>query len=320
MTLALGFMAVAALAKSAQMPFHFWLPRAMAAPTPVSAYLHSAAMVAAGVFLLQRLYPLLQRSATLLCVFLIIGLASMAVGGVIALTRDALKQVLAYSTIAQYGYVVTMLGLGGAAGVAGACFYVLAHALAKSALFLTAGSVTEATGQDRLSHLGGLWRTMPVLAIASGLAAAALGGLPLTIGFFKDELFFNAGLQRGWAFAVLDVALAALTLTYAWRFWSGIFLGERRVEPRPIPRSFVVPIVILAALATGGGILTTPLADLASGLAEVAFGRETRIDVGYHLDTRPENMLALATYARRRATYYEPRSVARLSPRTGPCG
>src|SRR6185312_4794034 len=160
-----GLMAIAALAKSAQVPFHFWLPRAMAAPTPVSAYLHSAAMVAAGVFLLQRLYPLMQRDDTLLSVFLVIGLTSMAVGGIISLTRDALKQVLAYSTIAQYGYVVTLLGLGGAAGAVGACFYVLAHGLAKSALFLTAGSVTEATGQDRLSHLGGLWRRMPLLAL-----------------------------------------------------------------------------------------------------------------------------------------------------------
>src|ERR1051326_2884005 len=89
-----------------------------------------------------------------------------------------------------------MLGVGGGAGVSGACFYVLAHALAKSALFLTAGTITEATGQDRLSHLGGLWRTMPLLAVFSGFAAAALAGLPLTVGFFKDELFFNAGLQR----------------------------------------------------------------------------------------------------------------------------
>jgi hypothetical protein len=217
--LAIGLMAVAALAKSAQVPFHFWLPRAMAAPTPVSAYLHSAAMVAAGVFLLQRLYPLLQRSETLLAILLAIGVTSMTVGGIISLTRDALKQVLAYSTIAQYGYVVTMLGLGAEAGAAGACYYVLAHALAKSALFLTAGSVTEATGEDRLSHLGGLWRSMPLLAVASGLAAAALAGLPLTVGFFKDELFLprSSGAQlvvrtrcSGWRRVDVGVHLALL--------------------------------------------------------------------------------------------------------------
>src|SRR3712207_5416502 len=100
--------ALAGLAKSAQVPFHFWLPRAMAAPTPVSAYLHSAAMVAAGVLLIGRVYPLLQKSEVLLDALLVVGLLSMAVGGVLALTRDVLKQLLAYSTIAQYGFVVTM--------------------------------------------------------------------------------------------------------------------------------------------------------------------------------------------------------------------
>jgi multicomponent Na+:H+ antiporter subunit A len=138
-------------------------------------------------------------------------------------------------------------------------------------------------------------------------------------------LFFNAGLQRGWAFAVLDVALAALTLTYAWRFWSGIFLGQPRAEPRPIPHSFVVPIVLLAVLVTGSGILATPLADVASGAAEIAFGRDAHIDVGYHLDTRPENMLALATYAggvlliaSRRVWRGSTRGLANAGDRIGP--
>jgi len=132
--------AVSGLAKSAQVPLHFWLPRAMAAPTPVSAYLHSAAMVAAGVLLIGRVYPLLQKSEFLLDFLLVIGLLSMAVGGALALTRDVLKQLLAYSTIAQYGLVVTMYGLGGPYGAGGAAFYVIAHAIAKSALFLTAGA------------------------------------------------------------------------------------------------------------------------------------------------------------------------------------
>ncbi|MEJ7785715.1 MAG: proton-conducting transporter membrane subunit, partial [Solirubrobacteraceae bacterium] len=138
-TLAGALIAVAALAKSAQVPFHFWLPRAMAAPTPVSAYLHSAAMVAAGVFLLSRVHPLLALSPELLDGLLVVGLASVAVGGVLALAADGLKRLLAYSTISQYGYVTAMLGIGGQAGLAGASFYVLAHALAKSALFMTAG-------------------------------------------------------------------------------------------------------------------------------------------------------------------------------------
>ncbi|WP_274517024.1 NADH-quinone oxidoreductase subunit 5 family protein, partial [Nitrolancea hollandica] len=175
---------VAALAKSAQVPLHFWLPRAMAAPTPVSAYLHSAAMVAAGVFLLGRMHPLFAMSPLLQEGLIVLGFGSMAVGGVLALAQVELKRLLAFSTIAQYGYVVVLLGLGEPAGAA---FYVLAHALIKSALFLGAGAVTEATGEDRLDQIGGLGRALPGLAVGSGLAAAGLAALPLTVGFFKDE-------------------------------------------------------------------------------------------------------------------------------------
>ena len=325
LTMALGLMALAALAKSAQVPFHFWLPRAMAAPTPVSAYLHSAAMVAAGVFLLQRLYPLIQRSDLLLDVLLAVGLLSMAVGGVLALTRDALKQLLAYSTIAQYGYVVVLLGLGGPAGVAGACYYVVAHALAKSALFLTAGTVTEATGEDRLSHLGGLRRRMPLLAVASGAAAAGLAGLPLTVGFFKDELFFKAALERGWPFAALAVAGAALTAAYTWRFWNGVFLGPSRADARRVPAALIGPIAVLGLLVVAGGVAGGPVARLAEAAGEAAFAAPTPIAVAYHLDARPENLMALATYAggllligSRRAWVGGARALAALGESVGP--
>ena len=173
-TTAALLIAVAALAKSAQAPFHFWLPRAMAAPTPVSAYLHSAAMVAAGVLVIGRVHPLLALDPAVLDVLLVVGFVSIAVGGLLALAQDELKQILAYSTISQYGYVVVLYGLGGADGAVAAALYVIAHAIAKSALFMTAGAVTEATGESRLSRLGGLARDLPVLAVASGVAAASL--------------------------------------------------------------------------------------------------------------------------------------------------
>ncbi len=288
--------ALAALAKSAQVPLHFWLPRAMAAPTPVSAYLHSAAMVAAGVFLLSRLYPLLQQDSLILTVLLLIGTLSMAVGGVLALTQQVLKQVLAYSTIAQYGYVVVMLGLGGTTAASAAAFYVLAHALCKCSLFLTAGAVTEATHQDRLSSLGGLWRSMPVLAIASGAAAAGLAALPLTIGFFKDELFFKAAIERGWPFAALALLGTVLTLVYIWRFWSSIFLGPVRAEAHPVPVALVVPVVLPGLIIVLGGIVPAPFAHLAAAAGEVMTGTQPTVELAYHLDTRVENMLALITY------------------------
>lgn len=294
--LAGGLMAVAGLAKSAQVPFHFWLPRAMAAPTPVSAYLHSAAMVAAGVFLLARLYPLLQRSDLLLDMLLIVGFLSMTIGGVLALSRDELKPLLAYSTISQYGYVVVMLGLGGVYGAAGAAFYVLAHALAKSALFLTAGAVTESTHQNRLSQLGGLWREQPLLAAGSGAAAATLAALPLTIGFFKDELFFAAALERGWGFALLAGLGAALTFAYIGRFWIGIFLGPRRTPSRSVSNRLIVPVAILGALGIVGGIATGPAVRLARQAGEATLGAPTPIDPAYHLDARAENLLALGAY------------------------
>lgn len=291
--------AVAGLAKSAQVPFHFWLPRAMAAPTPVSAYLHSAAMVAAGVLLIGRVYPLLQKSESLLDMLLVVGLLSTAVGGVLALTRDVLKQILAYSTIAQYGIVVTMYGLGGPYGAGGAAFYVIAHALAKSALFLTAGTITEATGEARLGKLGGLLKSMPLLAVASGLAAANLTSLPLIIGFFADEFFFAAALERGLPFAALTLVAAATTLAYTWRFWSGIFLGERLAgsAPRRIPALLVVPVVALGAIGLLGGFLARPFERMAEAAGRVSFGAATPLDASYHFEIQPEYLMALGTYA-----------------------
>jgi multicomponent Na+:H+ antiporter subunit A len=296
-TLAGALIAVGALAKSAQAPLHFWLPRAMAAPTPVSAYLHSAAMVAAGVFVLSRLHPLLATSPVLLDGLLVVGLVSMAVGGLLALGADHLKRLLAYSTIAQYGYVVTMLGVGGAAGAAAACFYVLAHALAKSALFMTSGAVTEATGGKALSEVGGLGRAMPALAAGSGLAAAGLAALPLTIGFFKDELFFKAAAGRGPWLAVLAVASAALTFAYITRFWTGIFLGARRRPARALPGRLVVPVVVLGGLVLAGGLAVAPFAALSEAAAQVTADAPVAVAAAYHLDLRSENIMALAAYA-----------------------
>jgi multicomponent Na+:H+ antiporter subunit A len=297
LTIAGILIAVGALAKSAQVPLHFWLPRAMAAPTPVSAYLHSAAMVAAGVFLLSRVHPLLARVDGLLDALLAVGLASMGVGGVLALSAHGLKRVLAYSTISQYGYVVAMLGVGESAGAVAACFYVIAHGMAKSALFMTSGAVTEATGGRSLREVGGLAREMPALAAGSGLAAAGLAALPLTIGFFKDELFFKAAAERGTWLAVLAVAGAALTLAYIGRFWTALFLGPRRRPAQSVPARLIAPVVGLGLLVVLGGIVVAPFADLARDAAAVTAGHAVSLEAAYHLDLRTENVMALATYA-----------------------
>jgi multicomponent Na+:H+ antiporter subunit A len=296
-TLAGALMFTAGLAKSAQVPFHFWLPRAMAAPTPVSAYLHSAAMVAAGVLLIGRLYPVFQGSEALLRGLILVGAASVAVGSILALSRDEMKQLLACSTISQYGYVVMMYGFGGKYGAVGAAFYVLSHALAKSALFLTAGAVTEATGETRLSKLGGLARPMPLLAAGSGAAVAGLAALPLTVGFFKDELFFDAALKQGAPFAALALLAAVLTFAYIWRFWSCIFLGGRGSGIHAVPLSLTAPVVVLGGLVLVGGVVVGPFAELAKAAGAASYeGSVAGVEPAYHLDLRPANLLALATF------------------------
>lgn len=316
---------IAALGKSAQVPFHFWLPRAMAAPTPVSAYLHSAAMVAAGVFLLKRIYPLLELNEQLLHFLPVIGSLSIAVGGVLALTAARVKELLAYSTIAQYGYVLVLLGVGGSHGVVGASFYVLAHALSKCALFLTAGVAVEATGTDQLSESGGLARTRPVLAISSGIAAAALAGLPLTMGFFKDELFFQSALNQGSYFPALAVAAAALTLAYVWRFWSSLFLGTAPSNDRPLPWTLTAPVVVLALILVAGGIVVSPWTRLAEAAGTATWQEPASVELAYHLDARGSNILALIAYgtgllliAARALWAWPVQALSRLTAKLGP--
>ncbi|XVS61622.1 hydrogen gas-evolving membrane-bound hydrogenase subunit E [Actinosynnema sp. CA-299493] len=295
-TVAAALLAVAALTKSAQVPVHFWLPRAMAAPTPVSAYLHSAAMVAAGVLVIGRVHPLLARSEAVLTGLVVVGAASVVVGGVLALRQDVLKQVLAYSTISQYGYLVMLYGIGGAEGNGAAAFYVLAHGMAKSALFMTAGAVTMATGEDRLSRLGGLGRRAPVLAAAAGVASATLAALPLTIGFFKDELLFTAALRHGPATAALAVLAATLTFAYIGRFWLALFLGPPRGHVGASSGLLVAPVVVLAAIALLGGLVVAPFARLAGDAAGVSTGAPVTVSPAYHFDARPENLMAVAAW------------------------
>ena len=320
-----GLIAVAALAKSAQVPLHFWLPRAMAAPTPVSAYLHSAAMVAAGVLVLGRVHPLLARSDAVLDGLMVVGFASIAVGGLLALVQDELKQILAHSTISQYGYVVALYGIGGASGAGAAALYVIAHAIAKSALFMTAGAVTMATGEARLSRLGGLAREMPVVAAASAVAALTLAAVPLTLGFFKDELFFTAALQEGAAVQVMAVLAAALTFAYVGRFWLGLFTGARGAEARAIPALLVLPIAVLALIALVGGTLVEPFAELAGDAGTVTHAGAVDVAAAYHLDLRAENVMALGAWGLGALLLVAPRlrgavagAVARAGDAAGP--
>ncbi len=179
-----------ALTKSAQFPFHFWLPQAMSAPTPVSAYLHSATMVKAGVFLLVRFWPVLAGTEQWFWIVGGAGLTSLVLGAWAAIFQQDLKGLLAYSTISNLGLITMLVGLGSAFGVVAAIFHIVNHATFKASLFMAAGAVDHETGTRDMRQLGGLRHFMPITATLALIAGAAMAGVPLLNGFLSKEMFF----------------------------------------------------------------------------------------------------------------------------------
>ncbi len=205
---ALILVLLGAFTKSAQFPFHFWLPNAMAAPTPVSAYLHSATMVKAGVYLLARLQPILGGSDTWLYSLSIVGALTALLGGWLAWQKSDLKQILAYSTISALGLLTMLLGLGNAVAFKAAMVFLLAHALYKGALFMAAGAIEHETGTRDINQLGGLSRHMPVTLVVVCLGAFSMAGLPPMVGFISKELVYEATLEAPiWAYGFTAMAL-----------------------------------------------------------------------------------------------------------------
>ncbi len=219
--------------KSAQFPFHFWLPNAMQAPTPASAYLHSATMVKAGVYLLARLHPTLSDTPLWLYTLTIVGMTTMLIGAVTANRRDDIKGLLAYSTISKLGTMVLLAGMGGPEAPAALVATILAHALYKGALFMLAGAVDHEAGTRSLSQLGGLRRAMPWTAALAILSSLSMAGVPILFGFVaKEEQLYAAvdnGLPPGFDILVLIavVTSAVFGVLYSWRLVSGVFFGPR---------------------------------------------------------------------------------------------
>ena len=180
-----------AFTKSAQFPFHFWLPQAMAAPTPVSAYLHSATMVKAGVFLLARLWPVLAGTDAW---FWMVGSRpvslTLLLGAYLAIFQHDLKGLLAYSTISHLGLITLLLGLEQPLALVAAIFHIINHATFKASLFMAAGIIDHESGTRDIRRLSGLWRFMPITATLAMVAAAAMAGVPLLNGFLSKEMFF----------------------------------------------------------------------------------------------------------------------------------
>jgi multicomponent K+:H+ antiporter subunit A len=252
--------------KSAQVPFHFWLPEAMAAPTPVSAYLHSATMVKAGVFLLARLYPVLGGTALFEVLVAGAGLATMLFAAYVAVFKHDLKGLLAYSTISHLGLIVFLIGLDSPLSAVAAVFHVLNHATFKAALFMTAGIIDHETGTRDMRRLAGLLRPMPWTAALAMIAAAAMAGVPLLNGFLSKEMMFDESLHArigplGSGVVVAGVALAATcSVAYSLRFIHDVFFnGEPHDLPKPHPHEpplfMKLPVGLLAAACVLVGVL-----------------------------------------------------------------
>ncbi len=248
--------------KSAQFPLHSWLPDAMPGPTPISALIHAATMVAAGVFLVARLLPLFELSTVATTVLALISVVSMLGAALFALAADDLKRVLAWSTVSQLALMFAALSLGGyAAGVT----HLLSHGAYKALLFLAAGSVIHAVGTQRIDEMGGLRRAMPVTFLTMTIGFAALAGFPPLVGFFSKDAVLGIAADEalhgravlGWVVLVAGLATTVLTAAYATRAWLLVFFGPRRspaVAPvAESPGLMVAPLGVLAAASVVGG-------------------------------------------------------------------
>ncbi|MBI2339264.1 MAG: NADH-quinone oxidoreductase subunit L [Deltaproteobacteria bacterium] len=251
---------IGATGKSAQIPLYVWLPDAMAGPTPVSALIHAATMVTAGIYMVARLGFLFALAPFTLHVIACIGLATALMAALIGLTQFDIKKVLAYSTVSQLGTMFLALGVG---AYSAAIFHLVTHAFFKACLFLSSGSVIHACHDQDIRNMGGLFKKMPVTGVTFLVATLAIAGIPPLAGFFsKDEILWNTLLYGSWPFYGVALFTAGITAFYMFRLFVYTFLGKTR-HPHPdhiheSPRVMTIPLIILAGLAAVGGFLGVP--------------------------------------------------------------
>lgn len=255
-----------AITKSAQFPFHFWLPNAMAAPTPVSAYLHSATMVKAGLFLVARLLPIFAGAALFHNIVTFIGLFTLCVAAFFAIFKEDLKGLLAYSTISHLGLIMCLLGIGSPLAVAAAIFHIINHATFKAALFMIAGIIDHESGTRDLRKLSGLWQMLPFTATLTMITAASMAGIPLTNGFLSKEMFFTELVANLSGPVMIGAAIAGtlagiFAVTYSIRLVHGVFfdgpLGQQvpNKDVHEPPFGMRAPAILLAFLCIAVGLL-----------------------------------------------------------------
>ncbi|MBU0902316.1 MAG: monovalent cation/H+ antiporter subunit A [Gammaproteobacteria bacterium] len=264
--LALILVLLGVFTKSAQFPFHFWLPHAMAAPTPVSAYLHSATMVKAGVFLLARLYPALAGSEWWFYLVSITGLVTLLVGAGMALFQHDLKGLLAYSTISHLGLITLLFGLDTRLAAVAAVFHIINHATFKASLFMAAGIIDHETGSRDMRRINGMWKYMPHTAVLAMVAASAMAGVPLLNGFLSKEMFFSETLNQhllgsfNWVIPAAATLAGVFSVAYSLRFIHDVFFNGEPINlphypPHEPPRYMKVPVEILVFLCLLVGIV-----------------------------------------------------------------
>ncbi|MDN3559330.1 monovalent cation/H+ antiporter subunit A [Vreelandella neptunia] len=288
--LMLGLVLLGAFTKSAQFPFHFWLPHAMAAPTPVSAYLHSATMVKAGIFLMARLHPAIAGSELWSVVVSLVGIVTMLYGAWFALMKTDLKGILAFSTVSHLGLITVLLGIGSPMAILAALFHILNHATFKAALFMSAGIIDHETGTRELKQLGGLKKAMPVTALLTTLAAAAMAGVPLFNGFLSKEMFFTEALATpvlgglSWLLPALAALGGILSVAYSLRLVHAVFFKPAREAPPKTPHEpphlMRLPVEILVVLCVVVGLFP---AFMATGLLELASQAVIGSPLDFHL-------------------------------------
>ena len=266
---------VGAMGKSAQVPFHVWLPDAMEGPTPVSALIHAATMVVAGVFLVARTYVIFEAAPDALLVVASVGLMTTLVAATLALVATDLKRILAYSTVSHLGLMMLSLG---AFGYTAAIFHLLAHGFSKALLFMGAGSVMHGAGQTDIRQMGGLRKVMPLTALVFGIGAFSLGGIPVFAGFWsKDEILISVLDNRHSIFIVLTLVAVFFSALYMARAFIVAFMGDLKEENRhahEAPFAMALPMVFLAVLAAIFGFVALEWTDGFTGIGSFLFFRE----------------------------------------------
>ncbi|HIK99073.1 MAG TPA: NADH-quinone oxidoreductase subunit L, partial [Dehalococcoidia bacterium] len=280
---ALIFIFGGAAGKSAQIPLHVWLPDAMEGPTPVSALIHAATMVVAGVYLVVRLFPIYNMVPDALDLIAVIGLLTALLAGVMALAMTDLKRILAYSTISHLGFMMLAVGAG-FPGVA--MFHLLTHAFAKASLFLGAGSISHGTGETDIREMGGLWRKMPFTTVAFWVGALSLAGLPLLSGFFsKDEILLAVHTGRlNDGFLVVTFVAVAFSVLYTGRLLYRVFLGQLSSSNEDAHEPGIrmwAPVGVFALLAAGLGATAFEWSQDYTGFVSWV----TDSEEGFHINT-----------------------------------